>query len=140
MTTKQIQRAGGMRPDGRFPDFPPRDGMQNPIHLYDPGYPTAVRRCLGFHEDTPLVVAEVPLGWRHGPRKGILISDLMVAFEVNVAGVIARRGYSILSQPGAGVSAGDRVTQHRPAGRGAEACRVRGIRGAGVLALRPFWR
>ena len=27
--------------------------MQNPIHLYDLGYPTAVRRCLGFHEDAP---------------------------------------------------------------------------------------
>ena len=34
-------------------------------------------------------------------RKGILIPDLMIAFGVNVAGVIARRGYSILSQPGA---------------------------------------
>ena len=34
-------------------------------------------------------------------RKGILVSDLMIAFGVNVAGVIARRGYSILSQPGA---------------------------------------
>ena len=51
--------------------------MNNPIYLYDPGYPTAVRRCLGFHEDT-LVQAEVPLGWHHGPRKGILIPDLMV--------------------------------------------------------------
>ena len=48
-----MQQAGGMRPDGQFPDFPPRDDMQNPIHLYDPGYPTAVRRCLGFHEDAP---------------------------------------------------------------------------------------
>ena len=46
-------------------------------------------------------MAEVPLGWHHGPREGILIPDLMVAFGVNVAGVIARRGYSILSQPGA---------------------------------------
>ena len=35
------------------------------------------------------------------PRKGILIPDLMIAFGVNVAGVIARRGYSILRQPGA---------------------------------------
>ena len=35
-------------------------------------------------------------------RKGILIPDLMVAFEINVAGVIARRGYPmLLSQPGA---------------------------------------
>ena len=71
--------------------------MQNPIHLYDLGYPTAVRCCLGFHEDT-LVQAEVPLGWHHGQRGGILIPDLMVAFEVNIADVIARRGYSIEEQ------------------------------------------
>ena len=100
MTTKQIQQARGMRPDGQFPDFPPRDDMQNPIYLYDPGYPTAVRCYLGFHEDT-LVQAEVPLGWHHGPRKGILIPDLMIAFGFNIASVIARRGYSILRHPGA---------------------------------------
>ena len=29
-------------------------------------------------------------------RKGILIPDLMVAFEINVADVIARRGYPML--------------------------------------------
>ena len=29
-------------------------------------------------------------------REGILIPDLMVAFEINVAGVIARRGYPML--------------------------------------------
>ena len=29
-------------------------------------------------------------------RKGILIPDLMVAFEINIAGVIARRGYPML--------------------------------------------
>ena len=34
-------------------------------------------------------------------REGILIPDLMVAFEINVAGVIARRGYPMLSQRGA---------------------------------------
>ena len=34
-------------------------------------------------------------------RKGILIPDLMVAFEINVAGVIARRGYPMLRQRGA---------------------------------------
>ena len=34
-------------------------------------------------------------------REGILIPDLMVAFEINVAGVIARRGYLMLSQRGA---------------------------------------
>ena len=34
-------------------------------------------------------------------RKEILIPDLMVAFEINVAGVIARRGYPMLRKPGA---------------------------------------
>ena len=34
-------------------------------------------------------------------RKGILIPDLMVAFEVNIGGVIARRGYPMLRQTGA---------------------------------------
>ena len=29
-------------------------------------------------------------------REGILIPDLMVAFEINVAGVIVRRGYTML--------------------------------------------
>ena len=48
-------------------------------------------------------MAEVPLGWHYGPRKGILPPDLMVAFGVNVADVIARRGYSMLRQPGAPV-------------------------------------
>ena len=39
----------------------------------------------------------------HGQRGGILIPDLMVAFEVNIADVIARRGYGGTGQ-GAGVS------------------------------------
>ena len=34
-------------------------------------------------------------------RKGILIPDPMVVFEINVAGVIVRRGYPMLSQRGA---------------------------------------
>ena len=34
-------------------------------------------------------------------QEGILIPDLMIAFGVNVAGVIARRGYSMLRQTGA---------------------------------------
>ena len=40
-------------------------------------------------------------GRQPASRKGILIPDLMVAFEINVAGVIARRGYPMLRQPGA---------------------------------------
>ena len=97
MTTKQIQQAPAMKPDGHFPDFPHRDDMNNPIYLYVPGYLATLHRHFGSL-DTTLVLAETPLGWHHRQREGILIPDAMIAFEVNVAAVIARRGYSIEEQ------------------------------------------
>ena len=81
-------------PDGIFPDFPPRDDMQNPIHLFMPGYLGALLRHFGSLA-TVLVHSEIPLGWTHRQRAGILIPDLMIAFDVNAAAVIARNGYSI---------------------------------------------
>ena len=71
--------------------------MQNPIYLYGPGYLAALRRCLGAVATT-LVLGEVPVGWIPGQREGILIPDLLVAFGVNPAVVIAQRGYSIDEQ------------------------------------------
>ena len=97
MTTKQIQRAQAMRPDGHFPGFSPRDDMNNPIYLYAPGYLTTLHRHFGSLDST-LVLAEMPLGWHHRQREGILIPNLMIAFDVKVADVIARRGYSIEDQ------------------------------------------
>ena len=97
MTSKLIQQARAMRPDGQFPDFPLREDMNNPIYLYIPGYLATLRRHLGSL-DTTMVLSETPLGWRHSQREGILIPDLMIAFDVNVADVIARRGYSIEEQ------------------------------------------
>ena len=38
------------------------------------------------------------MGHHQRQREGILIPDLMIAFEVNVADIIARRGYSIEEQ------------------------------------------
>ena len=97
MTTKQIQQARAMKPDGHFPDFPHRDDMNNPIYLYVPGYLATLHRHFGSL-DTTLVLAETPLGRHHRQREGILIPDVMIAFEVNVAAVIAFRGYSIEEQ------------------------------------------
>ena len=97
MTTKQIQQARAMKPDGHFPDFPHRDDTNNPIYLYVPGYLATLHRHFGSL-DTTLVLAETPLGRHHGQREGILIPDVTIAFEVNVAAVIARRGYSIEEQ------------------------------------------
>ena len=91
--------------------------MNNPIYLYDPGYPTAVRRCLGFHEDT-LVQAEVPLGWHHGQRGGILIPDLKF-WRTHTTEI---------------------ASQRRPAGRGAKACWVRPITSMNRPVIIPVGR
>ena len=84
MTSKLIQQARATQPDGRFPEFPPRDDMNDPIYLYRPG-----------SLDTTLVISETPPGWSHGQRDGVLIPDLMIAFDVDV---MARRGYSVAEQ------------------------------------------
>ncbi len=79
----------------RFPEFPPRNDMLNPIYLHLPGHQTALILHFG---DSPaiIVLSEVPLGWRHDQgRRGILIPDLLVAFDVNRDAIIDRRGYAI---------------------------------------------
>ena len=94
MTSKVIEKAKNLEVSECFPEFPPRDDMQNPIHLYVPGYLTSLSLHFGESE-TNLILSEVPLG--HTPRQGagILIPDLMVAFDVDVAMVIAQRGYAL---------------------------------------------
>ena len=65
--------------------------------MYLPGYLTTLRRHFGSL-DTTLVISETPLGWQHSQREGILIPDLLVAFDVDPSAVIARRGYAIEEQ------------------------------------------
>ena len=79
---------------GRFPDFPPRDDMNNPLYLYRPGYITTLHRHFGSLDST-LVLSEVPLAWRPSRRRDTLIPDLLVAFAVDTAAIIARKGYAI---------------------------------------------
>ena len=76
----------------RFPDFPPRDDMQNAIYLYDDGHQPALRLHFGNREDV-LVLAEVPVQWY--PSNTVRIPDLTVAFNISRPGVIDRNGYSI---------------------------------------------
>ena len=78
-----------------FPDFPPREDMQNFLNLYRQSYPTALIRHLG-NPDTTLVMFEVPLYWY--PSRNSRIPDLMVAFNVREGTVIDRRGYAIEEQ------------------------------------------
>ena len=69
MTSKLIQQARAMRPNGQFPDFPLREDMNNPIYLYIPGYLATLRRHLGSL-DTTMALSETPPGLAQQPAGG----------------------------------------------------------------------
>ena len=79
----------------RFPDFPPRDDMQNSLYLNKPGHIQTL--CAHFgNPDTNVVLGEVPVGWvATGARLGLRIPDLLIAFDIWSAAVVATMGYSI---------------------------------------------
>ena len=69
--------------------------MQNALHLDDQGHQAALRRHLG-NSDTTVVIGEVPIGWNiHTRREVIRVPDLLIAFDVDRAFVVAEMGYSI---------------------------------------------
>ena len=78
----------------QFPDFPPRDDMQNWQFLYRRSLLGAIATHLGSRDDT-LVGSEIPLGPNVRNRKDIRIPDLIVAFNCDVEQVLAEKGYSI---------------------------------------------
>lgn len=80
--------------DGKFPVFSSRGDMQNPIYLHRPGHLAALSLHLGSPETT-LVLGEVPVGHDLSVRRGLRVPDLIIAFGVDPAGIIADRGYSI---------------------------------------------
>ena len=83
----------------KFPDFPPRDDMQNNKHIYTKSTITALMNYLG-NPDRTCVGSEIPLGWTASVRRGALVPDLMVARNCDAARVNAQDGYEMRSQPG----------------------------------------
>ena len=80
-----------------FPDFPPRDDMQNFQCLYRPSHPSMLARHFG-NPDTTIVHGEVPVSWRPRRGNGIRIPDLLIAFNVSFAALIRENGYGIIEQ------------------------------------------
>ncbi len=95
MTSKPFVSGTASDTSERFPDFPPREDMQNPIHLGQP----AIIAALDFHfrdSETTLVLGEVPVAMNvEQTRAGVRIPDLILAFDVDVPGIIERNGYAI---------------------------------------------
>ena len=81
----------------RFPEFPPRDDMNNPIYLYRPSHIYALELYLG-NPETTIVLGEVPVGWTPGQNAGIRRPDLLIADNINRAVIIEQWGYAIEQQ------------------------------------------
>ena len=95
MTTKPVAPAGQpARHPRQFPELPPREDMNNPLYLHDQGHQPALRLHLGAPATT-IVLSEVPVGWNHRQQSGLLKPDLLVAFNIDRAAIVAQRGYSI---------------------------------------------
>ena len=78
----------------QFPELPPRDDMLNVIYLHEPGHVPALRRHFG-NFDTTIVSSEIPIGWNTSQREGLQQPDLLVAFAVDRAAIIRRKGWDI---------------------------------------------
>ena len=81
----------------RFPEFPPRDDMNNPIYLYRPSHIYSLELYLG-NPETTIVLGEVPVGWTPGQSAGIRRPDLLIANNINRAVIIEQWGYAIEQQ------------------------------------------
>ena len=97
MTSRLGQRAPGSGVLETFPDFPPRDDLQNTLHLYDDGHQAILRRYFGETETT-IIFSEVPVRWNPSQRAGHRIPDFMIAFNVDRSMVAEQNGYSIRDQ------------------------------------------
>ncbi len=81
----------------RFPEFPPRDDMNNPLYLYRPSHIYALEIYMG-DPDTTIVLGEVPLGWTPRQTQGVRIPDLLIADKINRAVIVGQWGYAINQQ------------------------------------------
>ena len=80
-----------------FPDFPPRDDMQNWLYLYDTSIVTALALHLADLPDA-VVASEVPVGPTVSNRDDVRIPDLQVSLNCDRELLEEQRGYSIESQ------------------------------------------
>ena len=94
MTSKATiltKRAGKLE---RFPDFPPREDMQNTSHLHRRSILTALAIHIG-NPETTLVHGEVPVAPTLDPWEDYRIPDLIVTYNCDVTLVDEQRGYAI---------------------------------------------
>ena len=97
MASRPIRKTPATRSADRFPEFPPRDDMQNSLHLDDQAHQATLRRHFGS-DDTTIVLSEIPVRQSPGQQEGHRIPDLLIAFGVDRALAVRHKGYSIRDQ------------------------------------------
>ena len=81
----------------QFPDFPPRQDMQNWLYLYRRSFPTALTIYLG-NPETTVAGCEIPLSPSLRVRQDLRIPDLMVSYNADPDLLIEQKGYAIDAQ------------------------------------------
>ena len=94
MTSKATILTKGAGKLERFPDFPPREDMQNTSHLHRRSILTALAIHIG-NPETTLVHGEVPVAPTLDPWEDYRIPDLIVTYNCDVTLVDEQRGYAI---------------------------------------------
>ena len=97
MTSKPVTLTKTRKKLTRFPDFEPRDDMQNWLYLYDRSFPVALKDYLGDTETT-ITGCEIPLSPSLEARRDIRIPDLLVSRNADRELLIEQNGYAIDSQ------------------------------------------
>ena len=94
MTSKPKKRVVDAGTLEIFPDFPPRDDLQNSIYLDRPAHQAALEEHLG-NPGTTIVLSEIPVRWTPSQRRGHRIPDLLVSFDIDREQAVYQNGYSI---------------------------------------------
>ena len=94
MTSKTTSLTKGAGKLERFPDYPPREDMQNWLYLYDSSILTSL--TIHFADEPNVTVAsEVPVGPGLPVRDDARIPDLLVVRDGDRALMEEQRGYAI---------------------------------------------
>ena len=91
-TTTLTQEAGKLK---RFPEFPPREDMQNWRYIYDPGVLNALSIHLKKTRPEATAMCEVPIARTLSARDDVRIPDMSVVIGGDRALIEEQAGYEI---------------------------------------------
>ena len=99
MTTRTVTNVATTITADPFPDYPPRDDMQNFLHLSRPSHMKSLERFFASRPSVS-VVSEVPVSQCYGDYARVRIPDLMVSFDSDWNLMLEHNGYAIDRQGG----------------------------------------